>query len=367
TMDRSTHTSAIHVTTGSGTGYQIAFEPLEEAPALLAEAGLQPGKCLLVTDENVAHLHCDRLQAALMRAGWHPMSIVVPPGEASKSQDVLATVYDHALGAGLDRRTPLFALGGGVVGDLAGYAAATLLRGIPLVHFPTTLISQVDSAIGGKTGINHPRGKNLIGAFHQPRLVVSDPSTLETLSDREWASGLAEVVKHGLISDRELFDFLVANWDALLARRGDVVDEMVPRAVRVKTRVVEADERELGLRANLNFGHTFGHAIERVAGYGTFTHGEAVVVGMQVALYLSADFHPDLALDEALALVRRIPVEADPSRLSFDRLLETMKVDKKTEGGRIRFVLLRKIGEAYVRDDVGEREMRRAWERAIGS
>ena len=362
-MSSSTRIAPIPVATGSGTGYQIVFERLEDAAAQLDEAGFQPGRCLLVTDERVSSFHGERLLGALRDGGWSPVTITVPSGEGTKSQEMLGSIYDRAFDAGLDRRTPLMALGGGVVGDLAGYAAATLLRGIPLVHFPTTLISQVDSAIGGKTGINHPRGKNLIGAFHQPRLVLSDLTTLKTLSDREWASGLAEVVKHGLISDRDLFDYLSANWEGVLTRREEVVDEMVPRAVRVKTRVVEADERELGLRANLNFGHTFGHAIERVAGYGAFTHGEAVVIGMQVALHLSAERHPDLELEPALDLVRKIPVQGDPSSLPFERLYETMKVDKKTEGGRIRFVLLRRIGEAYVRDDVSEVAMRAAWER----
>ncbi len=333
----------------------------------MQEVGLRPGRCLLVTDERVATFHGERLEAALRAAGWVPTRIVVPAGEASKSQEMLGRIYDAALGAGLDRKTPLLALGGGVVGDLAGFAAASLLRGIPLVQVPTTLISQVDSAVGGKTGINHPLGKNLIGAFHQPRLVLSDLSTLQTLPDREWLSGLAEVVKHGLISDRALFEFLETNWGAIRRRDERIVEEMVPRAVRVKTAVVEKDERESGPRAHLNFGHTFGHAIERVAGYGAFTHGEAVVVGMQVALYLSAMLHPDLELERALALVRRIPVPTDPSTLPFDRLYATMKVDKKTEAGRIRFVLIRRIGEAYVTSDLTEEQMRGAWEEALSA
>lgn len=364
-MERPATSVTIPVSTGPSSGYQIVFQSLEEAPALMEEVGLRPGRCIMVTDEQVLTFHGERLEGSLRDAGWHPTLIVVPAGEASKSQEMLGRIYDEALAAGLDRKTPLLALGGGVVGDLAGFAAASLLRGIPLVQLPTTLISQVDSAIGGKTGINHPLGKNLIGAFHQPRLVVSDLDTLQTLTDREWLSGLAEVVKHGLISDRSLFDFLEENWEAIIARESRIVEEMVPRAVRVKTAVVEKDERESGPRAHLNFGHTFGHAIERVAGYGAFTHGEAVVVGMQVALYLSAELHPELDLDRALALVRRIPVPADPGALAFDRLYETMKVDKKTEAGRIRFVLLRTIGEAYVHSDLTEEQLRAAWERTL--
>ena len=364
-MQRTTTAPAIHVTTGPDAGYDIVFQPLEQAPALLDEAGLRPGRCIMVTDEQVGAFHGHRLLDALRSAGWAPTYIEVPAGEASKSPAVLARIYDQALAAGLDRRTPLFALGGGVVGDLAGFAAATLLRGIPLVHFPTTLISQVDSAVGGKTGINHTLGKNLIGAFHQPLRVVSDLGTLRTLSDREWISGLAEIVKHGLISDRSLFDFLTTRWSAILARDPAVVEEMVPRAVRVKTRVVEQDERESGPRAHLNFGHTFGHAIERIAGYGAFTHGEAVAVGMEVALHLSAGLHPELDVEAALELVRRLPVEGDFSTLPFDRLYETMKVDKKSEGGRIRFVLLRSIGEAYVSAEVDRESMREAWQRTL--
>ena len=342
----------IHVSTGAGAGYEVVFAPLEEAPRRIEDTGIRHGRCLLVTDENVASLHADRLLDVLSSAGWAPTVIVVPPGEETKSSSVLEEVYDRALAAGIDRATPLFAIGGGVVGDLAGYAAATLLRGIPLVHFPTTLVAQVDSAIGGKTGINHGRGKNLIGAFHQPRLVLSDLTTLDTLSNREWTSGLAEVVKHGLISDAELFDFLEASWDDIIERDPSTIHRMVPQAVRVKTAVVQTDERESGLRATLNFGHTFGHAIERIAGYGRFTHGEAVAVGMEVALYLSHDFRPDLQIERALDLVRRIPVAGDPADLSFDALYETMLVDKKTQQGRIRFVLLEHIGRSYVRSDL---------------
>lgn len=355
------------VSTGQGKGYQIVYERLEEIGPWLDRAGLRSGPCLVVSDTTVGRLHAERLLQGLRRSAWEPTLITVPAGEESKSMVRLEEIYDAALSVGLDRKTPLLALGGGVVGDLAGFAAATLLRGLPFVQLPTTLIAQVDSAIGGKTGINHLLGKNLIGAFHQPRLVLSDLSTLQTLSDREWASGLAEVVKHGLISDRHLFDYLTDGWAAILSRDPAVVLEMVPRAARVKTRVVEQDERESGPRATLNFGHTFGHAIERVAGYGAFTHGEAIVVGMQVALRISARIHPELEVQEALALVRRVPVQGHPEGLGFDRLYETMLVDKKSEGGRIRFVLLRSIGNAYVHADVDRLLMEEAWRETLAS
>lgn len=364
-MDTTVVTTPIRVRSGSATFYEICYEPLESVPVLAARAGLKKGVCLIVSDETVASRHGVRLLEPLAAAGWTPRMIRVPAGEMSKSLRELGVVYDQALESGLDRGTPLFAFGGGVVGDLAGFAAATLLRGIPLVQLPTTLVAQVDSSIGGKTGINHPFGKNLIGAFHQPRLVVADLSTLETLPDREWASGLAEVVKHALISDRALFDFLSERWGAVLARESSIVSEMVPRATKVKARVVQQDERETGPRAHLNFGHTVGHAIERVAGYGAFTHGEAVAIGMQTALYMTQAFHPDFPLEPALDLVRRIPAARSPVGLAFDDLMQAMRLDKKAESGRIRFVLLREIGRAYVRAEIKVDQIRNAWLRTI--
>lgn len=340
--------------------YALHFSPLEDVPSLLNETGLRPGRCLLVTDENVASLYLSSLLVALTGSGWMPYEIVLVPGESTKSTSALQTIYDEALAWGIDRKTPVLALGGGVVGDLAGFAAASLLRGLPLVQIPTTLIAQVDSAIGGKTGINHRSGKNLIGAFHQPRLVCTDVRTLQTLPEREWSSGLAEVVKHALVADAGFFDTLDANWAALLKRSPEVVENVVYHAARIKTQVVAEDEREQGRRAILNFGHTFGHAIERVAGYGTFTHGEAVALGMRAALHLSHHLQPDLSVRRALDLVRRIP---GPDHVSapVSALMEAMLFDKKVEAGQLRLILLRAIGEAYVTARATEEEVRAAW------
>ena len=285
----------VRVRLDGGRSYAVRFRSLADVPALLVEAGLRVGRCLVVTDAHVAAHYRAPLAHALDAAGWTPRVVVLPPGEATKSDVHLRGLYDEALAWGLDRQTPVVALGGGVVGDLAGFAAATLLRGLPLVHLPTSLVAQVDSALGGKTGLNHATGKNLVGAFWQPRLVVTDTTTLATLPQREWTSGLAEVVKHALIADPDLAAFLEAHWADLVLRRDDeAVAQMVRRAAAVKARIVSADEREAGRRALLNFGHTFGHAVEKVAGYGTFTHGEAVALGMRAATALSRRRHgPD--------------------------------------------------------------------------
>jgi 3-dehydroquinate synthase len=287
--------------------------------------------------------------------------LVLPPGEATKSAAHLAAVYDWALGLGIDRRTPVLALGGGVVGDLAGFAAATLLRGLPLVQLPTSLIAQVDSAIGGKTGINHAAGKNLIGAFHQPRLVLADPATLRTLPQREWTGGLAEVVKAALIADAAFFDWLESNWSGIVAREPEVVAPLVRRAAAIKAAIVAEDEREAGRRALLNFGHTFGHAIERAAGYGTFTHGEAVALGMRAALHLSHALRPDVSFRRADALVARIPVPDGLADLRTADLMQATRTDKKRRGDRIRYVVLREPGAAHVTADVPPGAVEAAW------
>jgi len=346
---------------GDGRGYPIHFRSLRDTPTLMEQAGLSPGRCVIVTDEHVAAHYRSPLRTALARNGWDPFDIVVPAGEATKSAHHLQTIYDEVLSAGIDRQTPVLALGGGVVGDLAGFAAATLLRGVPLVHLPTSLIAQVDSSIGGKTGINHATGKNLIGAFYQPTLVVSDVRTIDTLPQREWTSGMAEVIKHALIADEDLVSFLETNITDLLLRRTDAVAAMIRRAARVKVDVVVADELEQGRRAILNFGHTFGHAIEREAGYGAFTHGEAIAVGMRAALCLSHRLTPSVDLDRADALVRTVPVEGAPERLSLAALQEAMMHDKKNTGDTIRFIVLDDIGQARLTDAPTEADLRHAW------
>ena len=351
----------IPVSLSGGRSYAIHVASLGDAPRLMADAGLRVGRCLVITDEEVASFYQAPLETALGEAGWTPRTIVLPPGEATKAPGPLQRVYDTALAWGLDRKTPVLALGGGVVGDLAGFAAATLLRGLPLVQLPTTLIAQVDSAIGGKTGINHTVGKNLVGAFHQPQLVCADLATLHTLPMLEWTSGLAEVVKHALIADVDFLDFLEANWPAVMAREADVVGEMVYRAARIKAVVVSEDEREQGRRAILNFGHTFGHAIERVAGYGQFTHGEAVALGMRAALHLSHRLHPDLPLERAHRLARQLPIRNRLADLPAPALMEAMLFDKKVEARTLRFVVLRRLGEAYVTSAASQSDVEAAW------
>lgn len=355
-------TSPLSVRFDDGRGYPIHFRSLADAPTLMEEAGLAPGRCLLITDRNVAAHYRSPLRSALERAGWAPHDIVIPPGESSKSAEQLERIYDEALRTGIDRETPVLALGGGVVGDLAGFAAATLLRGVPLVHLPTSLIAQVDSSIGGKTGINHATGKNLIGAFYQPTLVITDVRTTDTLPQREWTSGMAEVVKHALIADPSLVDFLERHISNLMLRRSDAVAEMIRRAAQVKVDVVAADEREQGRRAILNFGHTFAHAIEREAGYGAFTHGEAVAVGMRAALHLSHRLHPSLDRDRADALVRTIPVNGNPAELALPALREAMTFDKKNKGETVRFVVLDRIGHARVTDAPTPADLKHAWD-----
>ncbi len=344
--------------------YAIHVRTLADAPALLASAGLRTGPCLVVTDEHVAAHHLGPLGEALRAARWTPHPYVLPPGEATKSAAHLGALYDWALGLGISRETPVLALGGGVVGDLAGFAAATLLRGLPLVHLPTSLVAQADSAVGGKTGINHAAGKNLIGAFHQPRLVLADPAALRTLPAREFTSGLAEVVKAALVADADFADWLTGRWDAVLARDPGTLPDLVHRAAAVKAAVVAEDEREAGRRAILNFGHTFGHAIERVAGYGTFTHGEAVALGMHAALALSRALRPEADLDAAEALVALLPAPPGLHALATDDLIEAMATDKKRTAEGLRFVVLDAVGRARVVGGVTRGAAAAAWEYA---
>lgn len=354
-------TSALRLVLPHGRGYAIYFDPLDSLPGLMVREGLRVGRCLVITDENVASRYLEPLERALGRAGWIPHRVVLPAGESTKSMAHLVALYDEALGWGIDRKTPVLALGGGVVGDLAGFAAATLLRGLPLVQLPTTLIAQVDSAIGGKTGINHRVGKNLIGAFHQPTLVCIDLETVQTLPRREWTSGLAELVKHALIGGGDLFERLRADWEKILQRDREAIRAVVRDGAAVKVAVVGEDEREQGRRVILNFGHTFGHALEKVAGYGTFTHGEAVALGMQAALLVSARCHPDVDFSAMGALVSQIPVEGTLKGVDMGSLVRAMYADKKVDAQRLRLVLLRDLGEAYLTDPVSEDMIQEAW------
>jgi len=312
-------------------------------------------RAAIITNETVAPLYLAKVRAHLAR--YHPVEVILPDGEQHKSLTVLNRIFDALLENRCDRQTTIIALGGGVVGDMAGFAAATYQRGVPFIQIPTTLLAQVDSSVGGKTGVNHALGKNMIGAFHQPRAVIIDTDTLNTLSDRELSAGLAEVIKVGLIRDPVFFAWLEQHLDRLLKRDPDALAEAIERSCRNKAEVVAADEREAGVRATLNLGHTFGHAIETGMGYGAWLHGEAVAAGMAMAADLSHRLgwlkESDLSRIRMLIERAHLPVQAPPA-LSTARLREFMNVDKKVQAGKLRLVLLKKLGEATITGDVPE-------------
>jgi 3-dehydroquinate synthase len=306
---------------------------------------------VIVTNSTVAPLYCEALKTRLSRR--HPIvrTIVLPDGEAHKTWETLNLVFDGLLAAGADRRSVLYALGGGVIGDITGFAAACYMRGIGFVQVPTTLLAQVDSSVGGKTGINHPRGKNMIGAFHQPLRVVADLDTLLSLPEREFRAGLAEVIKYGPVADLDFLEWIEASIERLLQRDVEALRHAVRRSCEIKASVVERDERESGLRAILNFGHTFGHAIEAGLGYGEWLHGEAVGCGMAMAADLSAAVGL-LPANDAQRVVRLIDRAGLPTygpALGIEHYLELMRHDKKSEGGVMRYVLLDRLGHAVSR------------------
>jgi len=321
-------------------------------------------RCLIVTDTNVSELYAQAVSTSLFDAGWQSECVTVPAGEPSKSLEQATRIYDALVEMRADRRTLVIAVGGGVVGDLAGFAAATFARGIPFVQVPTTLLAAVDSAVGGKVGINHPRGKNLIGAFHQPLGVYIDTSTLKTLPDRDYRSGLAEVVKYGMILDDEFFSYLEQNVSAISDRDPQVLVEIVTRSCRLKADVVEQDEYEqTGLRAILNYGHTFAHAYEALCGYGELMHGEAVSIGMVDAAQLAVvtDRFDPAAAERQLRLLKQLNLMTDlPETVSFsiDDVLERMKLDKKNVNGQLRFVLPDRIGRVKIVPGVPEPTVR---------
>jgi len=325
---------------------------LDRLGELACDAGLKPGACVVVTDSTVEKLYAARVEDALRKSGFAPVVVSVPPGEASKSLPTLELLYDRMSGIGLDRSSAVFALGGGVVGDLAGFAAATFMRGVALVQVPTTVVAQVDSALGGKTAINHRHAKNLIGAFHQPRLIVADVATLATLPDREFREGLAEVIKYGAIMDARMIADLEHDLDAILARRPDLLEQVVARSLMHKAAVVGADEREKDLRKTLNFGHTIGHAIEASAGYGSYFHGEAVAVGMVAASRLSRQY-AGFPADDASRLQRLIERAGLPAtmppRWHSDEFLRALGLDKKRLAGAVEFVLLDRLGHSLTK------------------
>jgi len=323
---------------------------LLHAPA--AWAGLpRAAQAVIVSNPTVDALHGDALQQAIGTHYGRVSRVLLPDGEQYKDWTSLNLIFDHLLASGCDRRTVLFALGGGVVGDMTGFAAASYMRGVPFVQVPTTLLAQVDSSVGGKTAINHPRGKNMIGAFYQPVRVVCDLATLDTLPRRELCAGLAEVIKYGPIADTAFLDWIDDHLDALLARDRGALAHAVQRSCEIKAEVVGADERESGLRAILNFGHTFGHAIEAGMGYGAWLHGEAVGCGMVMASELSVALGlvPAAFADRLRQLVQRAGLPVRAPAMPVDRWFELMGVDKKAEGGEIRFVVIAAPGCATLR------------------
>lgn len=307
-------------------------------------------RAAIVTNSTVAPLYLEQLSRTLAAAGKQVTQIVLPDGEEEKNWASLMRIFDTLLSEQCDRKTTLVALGGGVIGDLTGFAAASYMRGVPFIQIPTTLLAQVDSSVGGKTGINHPLGKNMIGAFYQPRAVLADTSTLNTLPARELAAGLAEVIKHGAIIDAAFFDWIEANIGKLMVRDPAALSYAIRRSCEIKAEVVRQDEREGGLRAILNFGHTFGHAIESGLGYGQWLHGEAVGCGMVMAAELSRrlGFIDEAAKNRITALVRAAGLPVVAPDLGTDRWLQLMQVDKKNEGGEIRFILLKPLGTPLI-------------------
>ena len=313
--------------------------------------GLPGGSAaVIVTNETVGPLFATRLSAALQGRFRSVQVITLPDGEVHKDWPALNSIFTAMLGSVCDRKTTVFALGGGVVGDMTGFAAACYMRGVPYVQVPTTLLAQVDSSVGGKTAINHPLGKNMIGVFNQPLLVVADIDTLDTLPQRELIAGLAEVIKYGPIADDRFFGWLEENLDALLARDKSALSHAIKRSCEIKAWVVSQDEREAGLRAILNFGHTFGHAIESGMGYGVWLHGEAVGCGMVMAAELSTRLGliPREQAARVTRLVERAGLPIRGPSLGLEGYLEPMRVDKKSEGGEIHFVLLEGPGRAGV-------------------
>jgi 3-dehydroquinate synthase len=320
---------------------------------------LKRPRVAIVTNDVVGPLYLGRLQAALEAAGVATTAVVLPDGEANKNWETLNLIFSGLLEARCERSVTLIALGGGVVGDMTGFAAACYQRGVPFIQVPTTLLSQVDSSVGGKTAINHPLGKNMIGAFYQPRLVLADVSTLKTLPIRELRAGLAEVIKHALIRDAARMDWLEQHIEGLLACDEDLLAEAVEWNCRIKATVVAADETEQGERAHLNLGHTFGHAIETGMGYGEYLHGEAVAAGVVMAAQLSAQLGmlPEADVERIRRLFVRAGLPVQGPKLGVERYLDLMRHDKKVADGRLRLILLRRIGEAVISEAASQAEI----------
>ncbi|HEV2474789.1 MAG TPA: 3-dehydroquinate synthase [Chthonomonadales bacterium] len=342
----------------------VEWGGLHRLPQALQEAGFRH-RVFIVTDSGVGGLFAEPVKALFDGAGMEPHIFTVPEGEASKSFEQLRQILDWLIDLHVERREPVVALGGGVVGDLTGFAASCYLRGVPLVQVPTSLLAQVDSAIGGKTGINHPRGKNLVGAFYQPRLILVDPAVLLTLPERAYREGWGEIVKYGMILDAALFQSLEEHVPALLARDPALLTQIIARCIELKLAVVQSDERDGGLRNILNYGHTFGHALEAITGFSgaeTWLHGEAVSLGMEVAAAIAVArgllAHEDAVRQQALLQALGLPTTCAP--VDIDAALATIQRDKKVQDGRTRWVLPSRIGQVAMYNDVGAALVREA-------
>ncbi len=345
----------------------IGFGIMEELESFIREAGFSK-KALIVSDSNVGALYAEDIRKNLCNAGLDAEIYNIPAGEQSKSLLEAEKLYTCAIKTGLDRKSPIFALGGGVVGDLAGFVAATYMRGIPFVQMPTSLLAQVDSSVGGKVAVNHALGKNLIGAFYQPKAVFMEMNFMKTLPGREVSTGLGEVVKYGIIYDEAFFDFLEMNREKVLFLESDTLLHIIARSCEIKAQVVSQDEKESGLRRILNFGHTMAHAIEEETGYARYNHGEAVAIGMMGAAYISEDL--GLVGEESVCRLRellesmRLPVKAEGC--SVNHMFASVFRDKKTVNGKVNWVLMRGIGETCVNGNVPEDTVRKAMEKVIG-
>ncbi|NND71748.1 MAG: 3-dehydroquinate synthase [Rhodothermales bacterium] len=352
---------SIKIATGQRVSYPMIFDPIDTLDRVVPEAiGYSPSQIIAISDSNVVEIYGKRITGIMAPVCAFSL-ITIPAGEASKSPETLGYLYDKILGMQIDRKTPIIAFGGGVVGDLAGYAAATTLRGLPLIHVPTTLTAQVDSSIGGKTGINHSLGKNLIGAFYPPRAILCDTSLLQALPRREWMSGLAEVVKHACLVGRDHYSWVSTRWNDIVRNQSSDIDRLVEQSAHVKAGIVEEDEKESGMRMWLNLGHTTGHAIERATGYGQFLHGEAVACGMAVAIELSRlrSFEVDRSL--VYKLLESMNINERIRDLDPEVIFSATVTDKKRQGGTVPFVLLEQIGKPFLDSEIGKADFRLAW------
>ena len=331
------------------------FSALWEA---LRPLSLEGRKAVIVTDENVAPLYLSELLSLLRECFLALDSLVLPAGEENKTLSAVSRIYERAVEDGIERGDFFLALGGGVVGDITGFAAATYLRGIRFLQIPTTLLAQVDSAIGGKTGVDFRGYKNMVGAFHMPSLVYSPMSVLRSLDERQYASGLGEVMKHALIRDRDYYDFLIRERGGILLRDEEILAETVYRSDRIKKEIVEEDPREEGIRRLLNFGHTLGHAIESCSDF-QYSHGQCVAFGSLLAERISAALSPEEER-ELMDWMEAVGLSVKLRRMDIGEILSSVKKDKKMDGGRIRFILLRRIGEAYIENGLSEERMREA-------